>query len=187
MKVAFEKNVFFSNELARAMVMVNNSASKLRATEIEFQVSQHLKISNWGHTFDVLENQDRSGIDAGSPNAVTKEMVLDLGRIKYAVSPNKKKKTGLLSSTVVERSPEEIFLLSQLAPACHSKYITNTYTLNVNVKYEGCTCCSSLPSISIPLTIIPLTHQESYGFTEPPGYAPYELGYFKFDLIAYQF
>ena len=112
-------------------------------------------------------------------------MSLDLGTIKYYVEPTKKKKTGILSSTTVPRSPEEIFMLSQLAPACHSRYITNNYQLNVNVKYDGCTCCSSLPSFSVPLTIIPLTDNSVYGFTEPPGYAPMELGYFKFDLISY--
>jgi hypothetical protein len=73
-------------------------------------------------------------------------------------------------------------MLSQLAPATHSHYITNEYVLNVNVKYDGCTCCSGLPNISIPLTVIPMTHQESYGFQEPQGYMPFELGYFKFDL-----
>ena len=101
---------------------------------------------------------------AGHPESLTKEMVLDLGRIKYIVSPTKTKKNGLMSTVTKERPPEEIFLMSQLAPACHGKYIENTYTLNVNVKYDGCTCCATLPSISVPLTVIPLTHMDSYGF-----------------------
>ena len=62
------------------------------------------------------------------------------------------------------RSREEIFLLSQLAPACHSQYISNEYDLNVNVKFEGCTCCSALPSVSVPLTVLPLTDPSLYNF-----------------------
>ena len=84
-----------------------------------------------------------------------------------------------------ERDPETMFMLRQIAPACHSRHIANDYVLNVNVKFDGCTCCSTLPSISVPLTIIPLTHMESYGFLEPEGYQPYELGYFRFNVNAY--
>jgi hypothetical protein len=147
-------------------------------------VTQHLKLHHWSGKFDILENKNRKGIEPGKESQ-TEEMVLDLGQIRYVVSPTKKKKSGLLSSKTVERPPEEIFLMSQLAPACKGRYIDNRYELNVNVKYDGCTCCSSLPSISVPLTIIPMTHQESYGFQEPEGYAPYELGYFRFDLIRH--
>lgn len=91
-------------------------------------------------------------------------MSLDLSAISYHVDPMKKKRKGIFSSQMVPRPPEEIFMLSQLAPACHSPHVTNTYTLNVNVKFDGCTCCSSLPSISVPLTVIPLTDQRQYGF-----------------------
>ena len=73
-------------------------------------------------------------------------------------------------------------MLSQIAPACHSKFIQNDYFLNCNVKYEGCTCCSHVPSINVPLTVIPLTHEASYGFLEPAGYSPQELAYFRFDV-----
>lgn len=83
-------------------------------------------------------------------------------------------------SIMIPRPPEEIMMLSQMPSAVHSDMITNEFFLNANIKYDACTCCASLPSISIPLTVIPMTHMESYGFMEPAGYAPMELGYFKF-------
>jgi len=97
-------------------------------------------------------------------------MVLNLDSIRYTV-PTMRAKRGR------ERCPEQIFQLSQLAPACHTRFIENDYTLNAKVQYEGA-CCSSLPSIHCPLTIIPLVNPASYGFTEPMGYQPFELGYF---------
>jgi len=81
---------------------------------------------------------------------------------------------------MVDRQPEEVFMLSQMAPGAHGRHFSNDYELNVYVHYDGCTCCSSIPSISVPLTVIPMTHPESYGFVEPAGYAPFDLGYFKF-------
>mmetsp|Transcript_15665 Transcript_15665/g.24009 ORF Transcript_15665/g.24009 Transcript_15665/m.24009 type:complete len:104 (+) Transcript_15665:789-1100(+) len=100
-------------------------------------------------------------------------MALNLDIIRYEIMEKKGDKS---------RPPEEAFLLERLAPACHSKHIQNDYVLNVNLKYDACTCCGSLPNVSVPLTVIPLTHEASYGFNEPAGYAPTELGYFKFDL-----
>ena len=113
---------------------------------------------------DVLENKDRSAIAAGTSVIATKRMTLDLNNIRYHVDHMKTKRKGIFSSQQVPRPAEEIFMMSQLAPACHSHYITNEYVLNVNVKYDGCTCCASLPNISVPLSVIPMTHEASYGF-----------------------
>jgi hypothetical protein len=35
------------------------------------------------------------------------------------------------------REPEEIFMLENLAPSCHSKHIKNEYYLHVYVNFEG--------------------------------------------------
>ena len=102
-------------------------------------------------------------------------MTLNLDSIKYRVDATRSKKK-------IPRHPEEVFLLSNLAPACHSQHVTNEYTLNVSIKYDGCTCCSSVPSISVPLTVIPLTYMDSYGFKEPIGYMPQELAYIKIGI-----
>ena len=80
------------------------------------------------------------------------------------------------------RSPEETFLMQYLPPATKSHHIHNRYELNVNVKFNGWDCCSDKPSISIPLTIIPLSNPAIYGFPEPAGWAPNNLGMFKFEL-----
>lgn len=60
---------------------------------------------------------------------------------------------------IIKRTPEEIFLSSQLAPATNAKYIQNTYHLKVSVKHDSENMCSSVdsPSVSIPLNIVPTT------------------------------
>ena len=73
-------------------------------------------------------------------------------------------------------------MLSHIAPASHGDTIVNDYFLQIKIHYDACTCNHPTPEISLPMTIIPLTHQESYGFVEPAGYAPVMLGMFKFDL-----
>ena len=114
MLASFEKNVFFSNETANAVISINNSACKHAIKEIEFQVTQIVSINGrWGFNkkWDILENKDKSRIEAHG-GEITKTMQLNLGQITYTVDPMKKKKTGILSSTKVNRTPEEMFELS---------------------------------------------------------------------------
>ena len=136
--------------------------------KIHLRQKQLFGYSEFHGEFDILENKDRSTVGSKAPPGPPKAMSLNLGTIRYIVPPQRKKKmkTGTFSSTtiMINRSPEEIFMLSQMAPATHSDAIRNEYFLNVNIKYDGCTCCSPLPSISVPLTVIPMTHMESYGF-----------------------
>jgi hypothetical protein len=65
-------------------------------------------------------------------------MTIDLGELKNTVGPTKTKRKGWSKTVEVERSPEEIFLLSHLAPACHGFYVKNEYCLKARVIYEGC-------------------------------------------------
>ena len=161
---------------------VDNSQCQLAVTCIEFQVTQIFRIKaggdfHYGHEkkWDLIENKDTEGIPAGSQDKILKTMSINLGDIRFEPPPRREKKNK-------DRSPEHIFMLSGLAPACHSRFIDNDYVLNVNVTFDGCTCCSSVPSISVPLTIIPLVHMESYGCTGPEGYEPIHLGNSEFEV-----
>ena len=118
-------------------------------------------------TMDVLENKDFTGVQPKSPQLFQKDMHLDLNLIRYHVNPTKLKKRGIFKKQRIPRQAEEIFMMERLAPACHSSLITNEYVLNVNCKYADCTCCEALPSVSVPLTIIPVTDPASHGFVEP--------------------
>lgn len=169
--VSFDKNIFYSNEQANALVTVNNSKCKLTIKKIEFQVTQNISINgSWGfnHKFNILENIDGAGIPAGS-GEVTKTMQLNLGNITYPVQADKKKKGD--KKTMVPRSVEEMFEMAHMAPACHSKYIKNDYVLNVNIQYAVCKCCCTQPpNINVPMTIIPLTNPATYGFQQPEDF-----------------
>lgn len=116
-------------------------------------------------SMDLLENADRNVIPAQSTEMIVKNFSLNLQDIKYHIEPYRRKKNK-------PRSPEEMFMMSQLPPATHSRHITNEYFLNANIKHDGCTYCGPQPSISTPLTVIPMTHMQSYGFLEPAGYNP---------------
>ena len=181
MKVNFNKNIFYSNETAKAMVAVDNSKCGLPVKRVEFRIVQKVKMKGDHERMEcekeIIDKDDESGIPAGGTEVTTKEMELDLSKIKYAPSKEKKKKGKMKA-----RSPEEYFMLTQLPPAVHSKYCDLDYKLNMNVEFDGCVC-GEKPSISVPLTIIPLTDPETYGFTVPEGWNPTELCYIKIENV----
>ena len=113
-------------------------------------------------------------------------MSVELGKMTFRVEQQKKvcddKSAYFPTYTMVPRSPEELFLLTQLAPATHSSNVSNRYFLNANIKYDGCTCNATLPNVSIPMTILPKTFDYSQGLQEPAGFAPVSLGQFRFEI-----
>lgn len=54
-RAQFEKNVFFANEVARALVKTDNSKCQLRIQHVEFAVRQSMQIMGRDFTKDVLE------------------------------------------------------------------------------------------------------------------------------------
>ena len=54
-KAQFEKNVFFANEIANALVTTDNSKCNLRVQHVEFAVRQKILIMGRDFTSDVLE------------------------------------------------------------------------------------------------------------------------------------
>lgn len=190
----FNKNVFYNNEWAGADITVNNSECDLPVKQIEFDVRQilYLKIG-WNtisHEREVLANKNNTTIPAHHTDSHSTQMGLNLANIHYKVAPTQLRRVknmngGIFSPSTVKkrfpRSKEEMFQLENLAPATHSDIITNNYFLNVNTKFdEG--CCVPENDLNLPLTIIPVTYPDSYGFTEPAGYAPTQLSYAKFNL-----
>ena len=116
------------------------------------------------------------------PGQVEKTMRLDLAQTKMSVKPTKKKITNFYEKNkLVPRSPEEIYFLSQLPPACDAKHSSIKYLLSVKLKYDGM-CFGKLPHVQIPLSILPETKLEAHGFQEPAGYTSIDVAYIKIDL-----
>ena len=129
--------------------------------------------------FDFLRSSDYHKVEANSHMPYETNLSINLANIVKTVTSTRMVTQPNGTKIEESRSPEEIQQLSQLPPACHSEFIKNDYFLNVKVIYG---CCSTSQSILLPLTIIPLTEPYSYGFLEPLGYSPTQLGDFRFDL-----
>ena len=88
MWATFEKNVFTPQEVARAMIHVDNSKCEIACKNIKFFIEQRLTVrqGSWGHhefTYTPhLEQREIVGPTAGQGGWQT-EMVMDFVNIKY--------------------------------------------------------------------------------------------------------
>lgn len=178
----FEKNIYTPQETARAMIHVDNSRCQLPVTRCRFFIEQRMTIRGVGpfahtHSFtNKLIERDVQGPQALQGGFQT-ELLMNLNEIRYEAVVNKKKK-----GVQMTLSPEDLFAMTGLQPACHSRHITNEYFICIELEYDGCTCCSNLPDARTPLTIVPLVNPACFGFQPPNGFIPYELGLFAINL-----
>ena len=100
--------------------------------------------------FTLVETHDR-GIAANQVEIYDKIIPLDLTTIRYSFPETKKK-----GDKWVPLSEEEKYLLGQLQPHCNAKYIKNEYFLTVNIGYDDCTCGTDLPTIKLPILVVPV-------------------------------
>jgi hypothetical protein len=84
---------------------------------------------------------------------------------------------------MVPLSKDEMQFYSTLAGAVHTQYITNSYFLKAEPIFEGCTCCPA-EAHKVPISILPVGDPASFGFPEPAGYAPMDMGYFKCGVLT---
>lgn len=113
--------------------------------------------NTWSTTNKLIERATPG--PAAGQEAFTTELLMNLAEIRYEVAANKKKK-----GAQVQLSPEDLFAITGLQAACHSRHITNEYFICIELEYDGCTCCSNLPDARTPLTIVPLVNPACFGF-----------------------
>ena len=68
-----------------------------------------------------------------------------------------------------------MFQLSNLAPGTDSKHFKISYRMNMNMKYDGCTCGTEFPDVSLPLSIIPVVNEETFNIPKPEDWEGKEL------------
>ena len=163
-KAKVDKNVYYSNEVAKASISVDNSASQLAVRRVQYNVYQVLQIHDgfsplpaYEFRFNGPSSKTEERIEAGDKKEGI-SLQINLSEIKKEVSKTKMVKVNLIGSKEeVERSAEEVFMKERLAAATKSKHIKNEYFLKISVAYDACTCGGATPTILVPLCIIPLT------------------------------
>mmetsp|Transcript_51436 Transcript_51436/g.70605 ORF Transcript_51436/g.70605 Transcript_51436/m.70605 type:complete len:190 (+) Transcript_51436:475-1044(+) len=143
----FEKNIYCPNEIAKAHIVVDNSECEVAVKDIKFFVKQYFSIEARGffgahHDFrDTYSLQEDHEVGPPAGGRCERAMDINLAGIKYDVVATRKKK-----GMTIDRSPEDIFLMSGVQPAVSkSRHIFNRYELVCELSYDACTCCDELP------------------------------------------
>jgi len=179
LKTDFEKNIYCPNEVARAIMHIDNSDCKVDVTQITFAVEQRIVIHIKGHNHTTVRNlvtHTQKGPKSGEK--MEAPMELDLSKIRNEVSKEHMKK-----GAVKAYSKEDLFMMEGVQPASHSSVCTNEYFLTTKTAFDVCcNCCDNLPDGMLPLTIVPLVNPECFGFQPPGGWAPMDYGTFPVEV-----
>ena len=138
-KTVFDKNQFLPNEVARGSVCVDNEHSQLNIKEVCFYFMQICTIKCGGHRHTIakpLIEKSVEGPKAGVANW-THEMTIELDKIAYQVTKEKKKKGSFKAV-----SPEDQFMMAGLQAATTSDMICNLYFLKLEFYYDAGECCA---------------------------------------------
>lgn len=96
-----------------------------------------------------------------------KDVEINLAKIKKTVKATKKK-----HGVIKDVSPEDMWQMQGVQPACHSKGLTNDYYLCCEAQYSGMVCYVNLPDARMPFTIVPTVNPASFGHSIPDGFSP---------------
>jgi hypothetical protein len=132
-EVHFEKNVFEPHEICRAHVKLDNSRCNVALTGVRLAIEQEVYIRADGHTFNqtfTLADKHEAGVDARHEAGVERSLELPLASIKYEIAKERKKK-----GQVKALSPEDLWMASQMQPACHGHHVRNEYFLAIRCSY----------------------------------------------------
>lgn len=161
MKTEFEKNIYCPNEVAKAIVKIDNTECKVDCSNIVFAVEQRISVNIDHHASTHTKPLVTSTVE-GPKAGESKDCVmeLDLSKIRTDV-PHARNKKG----KVKPYSKEDKHMIGGIQPASRTKFCANDYSLTTKVSYDNCCgCCDNLPDGSLPMTIVPLVNPECFGF-----------------------
>lgn len=169
MKVEFNKTVFTPQDKAIADCKIDNSECKIDCKEVKLEILMSGKICIDGHEEHIEQCLPKAHKSCEGPKAGEKwdeKMEIDLSKIKYEPTLQKKGKDGKKKNT----SEEDRWMMSQVQPATrNAKYFKMRYYANVKTTFDGCTC-DETPDCDTPMTIVPMVNPAMFGFQPPAGY-----------------
>ena len=179
-EVVFDKNVFEPHEVCKAHVHLDNARCNVNLNEVRLAIEQDLEVHADGQTYRnlfTLADRHEQGVPANHGSVEKRKLEVDLKSIRYEV-PHERKRKGVMKAV----SPEDLYMMQNMQPACHGHNVKNEYFLAVRCSYSGCTCCSAQPYARIPLTIVPVFNPQCYGYQQPADFNPqiYQAYNFQF-------
>ena len=120
---------------------------------------------------DYLKTSTKYAIPAKHPDHVTLEVSFNLASARKIISKTKEKKrkdeNGKKVKVTIDRSPEEIMLMSNIPSFSHSKFLDNEISVVVRALYSSKMVTSEAPKVVFPITVLPAPQDVTYGFLAP--------------------
>ncbi|CAD8068948.1 unnamed protein product [Paramecium sonneborni] len=135
-----EKNLYFPGEFIQITYNIDNSNCKLNIENIDVMIVNRLNIrSNSGSQYNrefQLNALSHKGVEKGMKTLQSSSQGCSL-QIVYSQQPN-----------------------LTVTPSTTGNFVNSSYYVKIIPNFEGCTCCSSVPVVMVPITILAVLPQE---------------------------
>ena len=132
----FEKNSYSTSEVARAIINVDNTSSKLNIDHISMKLKQHVRLNTNGHHYHnsyTICKQQYPGLEAGK-SWENMPLEINLANSKQTFHDETLEETKNIAS-------EELKMWEFIQPTTNGKWVNIQYEIEIIMKMGG-TCCS---------------------------------------------
>ena len=171
MKTYFEKDAYVPGETARVVSEIDNSQCKLKITNINFALNQHitLRAGNHAKSFSYnLRNMSLGNVEPGQAfvGADRKEASLQLPP-SIEGSARSFKGENTVTNYVVDPT-------NGISPSTKGNLVQSNFNLIVSCGMDGC-ICDAMPATSIPITIFAIIQRPVPQPIAPAGWNPTQM------------
>ena len=168
-KTSFERNCYASNEVAKAVLDIDNTQCKGKISNVIIRLKQNVRLDSGAHQYNrnsVVLTQSCGQVEP-KEHVENKLVELDLGKIKPKVHND----AHSVDSDIEELSKQMMHMAESIQPTTNGKCLQVTYELETLLEFEG-TCCIDNPNCIMSLFLQPPIMEHMPAFHAPHGWKP---------------
>jgi hypothetical protein len=173
MKTAFEKSAYAPGEEARVITEVDNSKGGLCIQNTFFSLNQTLSLTAGAHHRSFHFNIRSLDLGGAQPGECFKEDTCKIGSIQLPPGQEGKSKDFRGESAQISDAPLDPKMV--LTPSTHGKLVKSDFHLTVSCNVDGCLCCDSPPSITLPIQIYSAARMQVPDPQPPANWKPQQM------------
>jgi len=170
MRTAFEKDAYAPGEEARMLTEIDNAKCSLNIESVVFTLSQTININD-GHGHGRYFSFPIKTVNLGSIAPGTSAVGDQRKSASIIFPPGQEGRAkDFTGAPVQDPDPTQV-----MTPSAHGTLVKSDFSLSLTCGVEGCICCDSVPSVSIPIQVYSALQRKQPDPIPPPNWAPQQM------------
>jgi sporulation-control protein spo0M len=173
MKTSFEKSAYAPGEEARVITEVDNSKCSLCIQNMFFSLNQTISLTAGAHHRSFPFNIRSLDLGGAQPGECFKGDSCKIGSIQLPPGQEGRSRDYRGENAEISDAPLDPKMF--LTPSTHGRLVKSDFHLTVSCNIDGCLCCDSPPSTSLPVQIYSAARMPVPDPKPPVNWAPQQM------------